>query len=77
MAQYQRFLSYLFEYEGDQKKENCGFAKIEIRGDVQRIFLSVKNFACIWLLSYKGWLRLCAAWPYGCKKWKRTAPVHQ
>ena len=61
MAQYQRFLSYLFEYEGDQKKENCGFAKIEIRGDVQRIFLSV----------------LCAAWPYGCKKWKRTAPVHQ
>ena len=31
MAQYQRFLSYLFEYEGDQKKENCGFAKIEIR----------------------------------------------
>mgnify|MGYP001083091478 CR=1 FL=1 len=30
MAQYQRFLSYLFEYEGDQKKENCGFAKIEI-----------------------------------------------
>ena len=43
MAQYQRFLSYLFEYEGDQKKENCGFAKIEIRGDVQRIFLSVKN----------------------------------
>ena len=43
MAQYQRFLSYLFEYEGDQKKENCGFAKIEIRGDIQRIFLSVKN----------------------------------
>ena len=43
MAQYQRFLSYLFAYEGDQKKENCGFAKIEIRGDVQRIFLSVKN----------------------------------
>ena len=43
MAQYQRFLSYLFEYEGDQKKENCGFAKVEIRGDVQRIFLSVKN----------------------------------
>ena len=41
MAQYQRFLSYLFEYEGDQKKENCGFAKIEIRGDVQRIFLSL------------------------------------
>ena len=43
MAQYQRFLSYLFAYEGDQKKENCGFAKIEIRGDIQRIFLSVKN----------------------------------
>lgn len=42
MAQYQRFLSYLFEYEGDQKKENCGFAKIEIRGEVQQYFLSVK-----------------------------------
>ena len=38
MAQYQRFLSYLFEYEGDQKKENCGFAKIEIRGDVINIY---------------------------------------
>ena len=35
--------SYLLSSEGDQKKENCGFAKIEIRGDVQRIFLSVKN----------------------------------
>ena len=41
MAQYQRFLSYLFEYDKDQKKENCGFAKVEVRGDVQRIYLSV------------------------------------
>ena len=52
MAQYQRFLSYLFEYEGDQKKENCGFAKIEIRGDVQRIFLSVKNNEQAEILQY-------------------------
>ena len=37
MAQYQRFLSYLFEYEGDQKKENCGFAKIEIRGMLRKL----------------------------------------
>ena len=54
MAQYQRFLSYLFEYEGDQKKENCGFAKIEIRGDVQRIFLSVKNNSYVFEVGSAG-----------------------
>ncbi len=68
MAQYQRFLSYLFEYEGDQKKENCGFAKVEIRGDVQRIFLSVKNKEQAEILHVFGFYRTdggCGCVPLG------------
>lgn len=68
MAQYQRFLSYLFEYEGDQKKENCGFAKVEIRGDVQRIFLSVKNKEQAEILHVFGFYRIdggCGCVPLG------------
>lgn len=68
MAQYQRFLSYLFEYEGDQKKENCGFAKVEIRGDVQRIFLSVKNREQAEILHVFGFYRTdvgCGCVPLG------------
>lgn len=57
MAQYQRFLSYLFEYEGNQKKQNCGFAKVEIRGDVQRIYLSVKNNETAEILHVFGFYR--------------------
>lgn len=68
MAQYQRFLSYLFEYEGDQKKENCGFAKVEIRGDVQRIFLSVTNKESAEILHVFGFYRTnggCGCVPLG------------
>ena len=68
MAQYQRFLSYLFEYEGDQKKENCGFAKVEIRGDVQRISLSVKNKEQAEILHVFGFYRTdggCGCVPLG------------
>lgn len=57
MAQYQRFLSYLFEYEGDEKKENCGFAKVEVRGEVQRIFLSVRSREPVELLHVFGFYR--------------------
>lgn len=68
MAGYKRFLSYLFAYEKDQKKENCGFARVEIRGEVQRIFLSVKNNASAEILHVFGFYRVgegCRLVPLG------------
>lgn len=68
MAQYQRFLSYLFEYDGDEKKENCGFAKVEIRGDIQRISLSLHNQAQAEVLYVFGFYRRdtgCGCVPLG------------
>ena len=68
MAQYQRFLSYLFEYDKDQKKENCGFAKVEVRGDVQRIYLSVKSNEQAEILHVFGFYRKgtgCGCVPLG------------
>lgn len=68
MAGYKRFLSYLFAYEKDQKKENCGFARVEIRGEVQRIFLSVKNKESAEILHVFGFYRVsegCRLVPLG------------
>lgn len=68
MASYKRFLSYLFAYEKDQKKENCGFARVEIRGEVQRIFLSVKNKESAEILHVFGFYRVsegCRLVPLG------------
>lgn len=30
MSQYQRFVSYLYEYEKNEKKKNCGFVRVEV-----------------------------------------------
>lgn len=43
MPGYQRFVTYLFLYEEEKKRENCGFAKVEIRQDQCRIQLQVKG----------------------------------
>lgn len=50
MAAYDRFLSYLFEYDQDTKGANCGFAKIEVRGDTTRIQVTVKDRVQVELL---------------------------
>ncbi len=50
MAQYERFLSYLFEYNQDTKGSNCGFAKIEVRGETVRIQITIKERLQIELL---------------------------
>ena len=68
MAQYQRFLSYLFGYENDVKGENCGFAKIEVRGDVKRIQITVKGRSPVELLHVCGFYRdngRCVCVPLG------------
>lgn len=43
MAGFQRFISYLYKYENDQRQENTGFAKVEIRGDSYRLEVHVRN----------------------------------
>ena len=43
MAGLQRFITYIYRYENDEKMENTGFAKIEIRGSVCRIEIHIHN----------------------------------
>lgn len=43
MAGFQRFISYLYKYENDDKQENIGFAKVEIRGTSYRLEVHVRN----------------------------------
>ncbi len=57
MAQYERFLSYLFEYDQDIKGDNCGFAKIEVRGETVRIQITIKERKQIELLHVYAFYR--------------------
>ncbi|MCM1258787.1 MAG: DUF6128 domain-containing protein [Roseburia sp.] len=43
MAGFQRFISYLYKYENDDRQENIGFAKVEIRGTSYRLEVHVRN----------------------------------
>lgn len=43
MAGFQRFISYLYKYENDNRQENIGFAKVEIRGTSYRLEVHVRN----------------------------------
>ena len=43
MAGLQRFITYIYKYKNDEKMENAGFAKIEIRGGICRIEVHIRN----------------------------------
>lgn len=43
MAEYQRFISYMYLYEGDTKGRNTGFVKVEARGYYRRIEAVVRR----------------------------------
>ena len=43
MPGYQRFVTYMFQYENEKKKENCGFAKVEVRQGQCRIQIQIKG----------------------------------
>jgi hypothetical protein len=43
LAEYRRFISYIYAYEGDMKTKNVGFAKIEARNGQCRISISIKG----------------------------------
>lgn len=43
MSQYQRMVSYLYRYEDGVKKNNTGFARIELRGDICRVTVQLRD----------------------------------
>lgn len=43
MADYQRFLSYIYSYQNGIKDKNVGFAKVEVRGSQCKIQISIKG----------------------------------
>ncbi len=59
MAEYRRFISYIYAYEGDMKTKNVGFAKIEARGGQCRISISIKG-------AYECSGRELLLYGYGC-----------
>lgn len=43
MAGLQRFISYIYRYENDEKIANAGFAKVEVRGSVCHIEVHIRG----------------------------------
>ncbi len=43
MSQYQRLISYLYRYEEGMKKENKGYARIELRGEICRVTVHIQE----------------------------------
>ena len=42
LAEYRRFVAYVYEYQKEKKGSNCGFVKIEVRGEICRIELHLQ-----------------------------------
>lgn len=43
MAEFRRLISYIYEYEGQEKGKNVGFVKLETRNGMCRLNVNVKN----------------------------------
>ena len=43
MSGYRRFVTYLYFYENGKKKENCGFAKVEVRQEKFRVEIQINR----------------------------------
>lgn len=42
MSEYQRFVSYIYEYQNHKKTRNCGFTRVEIREELCRLELHMR-----------------------------------
>lgn len=42
MSEYQRFISYLYEYQKNEKTRNCGFTKVELRNHQCKLEVHMK-----------------------------------
>jgi hypothetical protein len=47
MAEYVRFVSYLYEYQGNERKKNVGFVRYEVRAGQKRLMVSVNGVRCV------------------------------
>ena len=60
MSEYRRLISYMYEYEGDEKGKNIGFVKLETRNGQCRLNVNIKrmyvggNAIGVYLLSKQG-----------------------
>ena len=45
MSEYQRFVSYIYEYQNHTRLQNCGFAKVEVRNSRCRLQIHMKLHA--------------------------------
>lgn len=43
MSEYQRFISYMYEYRGGKKSTNCGYARVENRNRLCRLEIHMKT----------------------------------
>lgn len=43
MSEFRRFMSYIYSYQGADKQQNTGFAKIEARGEACRMEIHIKG----------------------------------
>ena len=43
MADYQRFVSYIYSYPGGVKDKNVGFAKVEVRAGEMRLNINLRG----------------------------------
>ena len=44
MSDYKRFISYIYEYAQGEKRESCGFVKVNARGEECKIWIHMKGF---------------------------------
>ena len=42
LSDYQRFISYIYEYKNQEKAQNCGFSKVEVRNGQCRLEIHMK-----------------------------------
>ena len=42
MAEYRRFVAYVYEYQKERKGDNCGFVKVEVKGSLCKIELHLR-----------------------------------
>ena len=46
MAEYIRFVSYLYEYQGNERKRNAGFVRYEVRGGQKKLMVVINGIRC-------------------------------
>lgn len=53
LSEYQRFVSYLYEYQNNIKKQNCGFTRVEVRNHTCKLEIHMKLPACPFTPSFQ------------------------